>query len=414
MISIFFLIGSILFVFLNGLPSFIYIAFALFYSYFIGNILKKKKKKGILFLGISIPLLVLILTKISGSYPNTFSFFSLLGVSYFTLEILSYLIDIYRGKIKKSDLYTYALYLFYFPCLLLGPINRYEDFKKEILKKKKITGENVFGGLLRILVGAFKKLVIAGRVSILIGTITTNDLNGLYVLFACFLYSILLYADFSGGIDIVLGFSKIFDIELPENFNAPYFSKSVKEFWRRWHISLSNWLKDYVYIPLGGNRVSKWRAKINILLTFLISGFWHGAHYLVWGIVHGVLVLFSKPFKSKVLSILVTFCLVSLTWIFYVYPDTFLALSKFGSIFTNGFALDFLSLGLDIPNYVVLALSVLLLGIYDLKQKSIYTFFKKASLESKILILGSISILVLLLGIYGIGFEVNDFIYSKF
>ena len=129
--------------------------------------------------------------KISLSYPDYFSFISFFGISYFTLEILSYLIDIYRGKIKESDIWTYALYLFYYPCLILGPINRYEDFKKEILKKKRIKANNVFQGLFRILIGACKKLILAGRVSILISSITTNDLNGLYVLFACFLYSIL-------------------------------------------------------------------------------------------------------------------------------------------------------------------------------------------------------------------------------
>ena len=414
MINIFLFLGSVLAIFLTDIPSFLYLLFSFFYSYFLGNILKKKKKKSLLFLGILIPLLVLILVKISLSYPDFFSFISFFGISYFTLEILSYLIDIYRGKIKESDLWTYALYLFYYPCLILGPINRYGDFKKEILKKKRIKANNVFQGLFRILIGACKKLIIAGRVSILISSITTNDLHGLYVLLACFLYSILLYADFSGGIDMVLGFSKIFDLDLPENFDTPYFSKSVKEFWRRWHMTLSNWLKDYVYIPLGGNRVSRWRVKINILLTFLVSGFWHGAHYLVWGLVHGLLVIFSKPLKHKWLSTVVTFCLVSLTWVFYVYPDTLMAFSKFGSIFTNGFTIDFLSLGLDMCNYVLLLLSVLLLWVYDLKKEKIHAFFGKCSLESKILILGTLCILVLLLGIYGIGFEVNDFIYSKF
>ena len=179
-------------------------------------------------------------------------------------------------------------------------------------------------------------------------------------------------------------------------------------------MTLSNWLKDYVYISLGGNRVSKWRVKFNVLLTFLASGFWHGAHYLVWGLVHGLLVIFSKPLKHKWLSIFITFCLVSLTWIFYVYPNTMVAFKKFGSIFTNGFTIDFMNLGLDMGNYLVLLLSVLLLWIYDVKQKRIYTLFEKCSLESKIFILGMLGICVLLLGIYGIGFEVNDFIYSKF
>ena len=414
MMNVLLFLGSVLAIFLTDIPSFLYLLFSFFYSYMIGNILKKRKKKSLLFLGISIPLLVLIFVKISLSYPDFFSFISFFGISYFTLEILSYLIDIYRGKIKESDLWTYALYLFYYPCLILGPINRYEDFKKEMLKKKRIKGNHVSQGLFRIFIGACKKLIIAGRVSILISSITTNDLNGLYVLLACFLYSILLYADFSGGIDMVIGFSKIFDIDLPENFDTPYFSKSVKEFWRRWHMTLSNWLKDYVYISLGGNRVSKWRVKFNVLLTFLASGFWHGAHYLVWGLVHGLLVIFSKPLKHKWLSIFITFCLVSLTWIFYVYPNTMVAFKKFGSIFTNGFTIDFINLVLDMGNYLVLLLSVLLLWIYDVKQKRIYTLFEKCSLESKIFILGMLGICVLLLGIYGIGFEVNDFIYSKF
>ena len=171
----------------------------------------------------------------------------------------------------------------YIPHLFIGPIARYDEMKNELKSKRKISLNNLYNGGIRILWGLFKKLVIAGRISIIITTITGNSeiYNGWYALLAMFAYSIQLYSDFSGGIDIVIGVSKILEINLPENFNSPFLAENIKEFWRRWHITLSTWLKDYIYIPLGGNRCGKFRKSINVLITFIVSGLWHGVNYIL-------------------------------------------------------------------------------------------------------------------------------------
>ena len=238
---------------------------------------------------------------------------------------------------------------------------------------------------------------------------------------ACILYSIFLYCDFSGGIDIVLGISRMFNIKLKENFDVPFKSLSVKEFWNRWHIALGVWLRDYIYIPLGGNRCSKLRQKINVILTFLVSGFWHGVNYIFWGLFNGILVAFSNLFKtkSKTINQIITFILISLLWIFFIYNEDFTKpFYMFISIFTTFNYVDLfkniLSLGLDIINIILLVISVITLFYYDFNKEKFNKKIKNSKLEFKTFIVCSLIIVILLFGVYGLGFEVNDFIYSKF
>ena len=234
------------------------------------------------------------------------------------------------------------------------------------------------------------------------------------------LYSVQLYADFSGGIDIVIGGSKMLGINLKENFDSPYLSQSIKEFWRRWHIALSSWLKDYIYIPLGGNRCSKIRNQINVIITFVISGFWHGMNYLLWGLLHGLLVVYGKILKTKwkPLNIIITFLLVSILWSFFIWPDTLTSLQMIGSIFTNfnytEMFSNFLNLGLNLQNITVLIIGVMALITFDIKKEKIISKIKNYKLEGKLAIIGTLALIVLLFGIYGIGFNVSEFIYSKF
>lgn len=234
-----------------GISNFIFILFSLFTSFIAGKFLNGSKKKFVLILTIFLNVLGLLVVKL---VPNSyFSFISSLGISYYVMQVISYLIDVYKGKYEaENNLFYYSLYIFYIPHLFIGPIIRYDQMKAQILKHKKINIENIGNGGIRIIWGLAKKLIIAGRISILISNISSNTeiYNGAFSLFAMILYSIELYCDFSGGIDIVLGASKIFDIDLNENFDSPYYSETVQEFWRRWHISLSSWFKDYVYIPL--------------------------------------------------------------------------------------------------------------------------------------------------------------------
>ncbi len=389
----------------------------------------KKHRKWILILTIAINACILIAIKIlifgQAKYNllSTTNIIAPLGISYYTLQVISYIVDVYKGKIEaEKNFFKYLLYVMYFPYLFIGPITRYEDMKKELFKKKSIKLENIYNGAIRILWGLTKKFVIAGRVGILINTIATDTSNykGSYALLAMLLYSVQLYADFSGGIDIVIGGSKMLGINLKENFDSPYLSQSIKEFWRRWHIALSSWLKDYIYIPLGGNRCSKIRNKINVIITFVISGFWHGINYLLWGLMHGLLVVYGKILKTKwkPLNILITFLLVSVLWSFFIWPDTITSLQMIQSIFTNfnyvEMFTNFQNLGLNLENIIVLITSVLALIIFDIKKDKIINKIKNYKLEGKIAVIGTLALIVLVFGIYGIGFNVSEFIYSKF
>ncbi|MBQ3192152.1 MAG: MBOAT family protein [Oscillospiraceae bacterium] len=350
-------------------------------------------------------------------------FMAPMGVSYFALRILSYNIDIYRGKYEpEENPLKYGLYVTYLPSIFLGPIDRYDSFCTAFYEKRKITWNNLSFGGARILWGLFKKYAIAARAGVLVGTISgdTDAYRGGFALLAVVLYSIQLYADFSGGIDIILGVSRMLGARLSENFNAPYFSQSVQEFWRRWHMTLGSWLKDYIYIPLGGNRKGKVRKVINNLLTFLVSGFWHGVHYLLWGLFNGIFVAVGEKLKTpvKLINQAGTFLVISLLWAFFVWPETLTALSMIGSIFTTfnyeEVFSSMLSLGLNGGEWIVFLVSVLLLWLYDWKQKNLRRAFRKMAPWARVAVMCCLALAVLVFGMYGIGFNAEEFIYSRF
>lgn len=401
-----------------GLNSLIFILFSLLSSFFLAQYLAKHKNKKIFILSLFLNAIIFIVFKLfNGEIKGVIA---PLGLAYYTLQVISYLVDIYQDKYNpEKNLINYALYIFYFPCLFLGPIKRYNEFQKA-LNNMQIKARNIGDGLIRICWGLFKKLVIAGRVSIIIASLTKYGEGGAYTLNACLWYSLLLYADFSGGIDIVLGFSHIFNLELPENFDRPYFTESIKEFWQHWHMSLTSFLKTYIYIPLGGNKKGKIRQKINILITFLVSAFWHGTSYLGWGLCHGLFVAFPKALKTKWphLNRLITFLIVSILWIFFIYEDTFTSLKMLLTIFTHfnygTYFANFFNYGLNFANYLVLFSATLILFLYEKYQAKIKLKLTKLACEKKIIIIGSLILIILLFGIYGLGFEVSEFIYSKF
>jgi len=409
-----------------GLTNFIFILFSIITSFYAAKKMNEKNKKFVLAFTISVNAVLLILFKVYdycslNHFFQTFSIVAPLGISYYTLQVISYLSDVYRGKYPATkDFFSYALYIFYFPCLFLGPINRYDEFTNALKERKKFTFERMVDGVLRICVGLFKKFIIAGRISIVIFSITSKSLTGGYVLLAFVFYSFLLYSDFSGGIDIVLGVSHIFGITLRENFDRPYFSSNLKEFWRRWHMSLSSFLRDYIYIPLGGNRLGKTRQKINLMITFLISGFWHGINYLLWGFFHGLGVIFYDKLdtKYKWFNTLVTFLIVSILWAFFIYPNSFEAIKMILSIFTTfnyiQIIKNFSILGLSSMNFFILLISIVILLLYDFFRDFLKLKMQKISLEWKVSIVFSLILIILVFGIYGIGFQVEEFIYSKF
>ncbi len=406
-----------------GLPNCIYILFSLLTSFFAAKFLNSKHKKVILSLTIILNTLVLLFVKFVSYTGASINIFAPLGISYYTLQVISYLVDVYKGKYEyEKNILNYSLYIMYIPHLFMGPITRYDEMKKQLLAKRKITIENIYNGGLRIIWGLAKKLIIAGRISILTSAITSNTeiYKGSYAFLAMILYSIQLYSDFSGGIDIVLGISKMLGINLSENFDSPYFSQTVKEFWKRWHISLSSWLKDYIYIPLGGNRCSKLRKSINVLVTFFVSGVWHGLNYILWGIINGIFVLFGDKYKTKYkwLNRAVTFIIISFLWSFFIWNDAVTALKMMCSVFTTfniaEVSKNILNLGLVLSDWIILAISIILLFTFDGNKNKIMPKIKELSKNKKLAILCTMSLIVLVFGIYGIGFNVNEFIYSRF
>lgn len=378
------------------------------------------KQKWLMWPVIAVNAVLLIIIKLQ---PVTgFGILAPLGVSYFTLQMIAYLVDVRKEKYPpEKNFLTFALYLTYFPHLLMGPIESFDHMKKA-LEERKITWDGISSGAVRAVWGAFKMYAVSARAAVVVGTISASpqEYRGAYALFAMLLYSIELYADFSGCMDIVLGVSQMLGIRMSENFNAPYFSQTVAEFWRRWHITLGDWLKNYIYIPLGGSRRGKARKVVNLIVTFLVSGLWHGVHYIFWGLFNGILVATGNLLKTKykVVNCALTYLLISVLWSFFVWPDTITALQSIASLFTTfnygDLAANIFSLGLNAGEWTAFLLSLLLLFVYDLKRESLTDRFYHFAPAVRVAVFGTLTLLVLVFGMYGIGFEAEQFIYSSF
>ena len=348
---------------------------------------------------------------------------AVLGISYFTLKIISYNVDIYRGKYPaERNLFRYGFYVTYLPQIYLGPIERYDTFRLNAFEKRKITWDGISSGALRALWGLFKKLTIAARAGVIVSTISASpeDYRGAFALLAMVLYSVQLYADFSGGIDIVIGVSRMLGIGVSENFNVPYASESFQEFWRRWHMTLGSWLREYVYIPLGGNRKGKFRKWVNTIATFLVSGLWHGGAYILWGLFNGIFVSLGEKYKTrwKWLNRLVTFLLVSVLWAFFAWSDGMTALQMIGSLVTTfnygGLIAQIGNLGLNRGEWTVFLTATAGLWLWDFKFRSMGEKWEDCTPAARLALMGGLVLVILIFGMYGIGFDAQAFIYSKF
>ncbi|WP_224016912.1 MBOAT family O-acyltransferase [Ferruginibacter albus] len=249
-----------------------------------------------------------------------------IGLSFHTFQAMSYTIEVYRkNQHSEKHFGYYALYVMYYPQLVAGPIERPQNVLHQFKKKYFFDYDRVVSGLRQMLWGFFKKIVIADKFALFVNTYYSNlHETSSSSIFPILFFSIQIYCDFSSYSDIALGASRVMGIELMKNFNYPYFSASITEFWRRWHISLSSWFRDYVYIPLGGSQSSsKWKIYKNLMIVFMISGIWHGANwtFIVWGALHGLLVIAERIFKldrnKGIPATLITFSIVSLIWVFF-------------------------------------------------------------------------------------------------
>jgi D-alanyl-lipoteichoic acid acyltransferase DltB (MBOAT superfamily) len=354
-----------------------------------------------------------------------------IGLSFHTFQAMSYTIEVYRGNQKaEKHLGVYALYVMFYPQLVAGPIERPQNILPQLRKKHKFDIELMYSGLRLMLWGLFKKVVVADRLSIYVDAIYSNPTHYthyLNIFIAFVFFSIQIYCDFSGYSDIAIGAARTMGINLMVNFNRPYFSKNVREFWSRWHISLSTWFRDYLYIPLGGNRVKTSRLYFNTAIVFLLSGLWHGANwtYVVWGALHAAFIIFNIAFGkyffkkqhivNSLVSLSLTFMFVTVAWVFFRaanFSDAFILLKNFLSLnHTDQFYPLVAFKGLEFGISAML-ISIFVIGFTIYVEKNTDTLLlslnKKRSAD--ILFCAIVLILVILLGV----FQKNSFIYFQF
>lgn len=421
-------------------------------DFFISLGLKKykqqKKRKVLLCLSILINIGVLIFFKYHNffleNFINAFSFFGEeisirglhiilpIGISFYTFQTLSYSIDVYRKKIEPTtNFFAFTAFVCFFPQLVAGPIERAKHLLPQFMVKRHFQYSNGVDGLKQILWGLFKKMVIADNCARYVDILFANpsDFTSSSLVLGTLFFSFQIYADFSGYSDIAIGIARLFGFHLKQNFATPYFSSSIIEFWQRWHISLSTWFRDYVYIPLGGNKVSNSRFTLNIFIVFIVSGLWHGASwtFVVWGFLHAIIYLIIKrgidinllPNNNSntygikyVFNVISTFSIVSFTWIFFRAENLNSAWGYISKIFSKSiFSFpNFTSLG----NLMVILLFIIFALYIEWKGREESYAIKTVLYKShKLLRWSFYSGLVFLIGVFANTNE-TPFIYFQF
>lgn len=366
-----------------------------------------------------------------------------IGLSFHTFQSLSYVIEVYLGKIRpEKNLLIYALYVMFYPQLVAGPIERPQNLLKQLKKKYKFNYYQVTTGLKMMAWGLFKKVVLADRMAVLVNKVYGNytSYDGFVLAVATVIFAFQIYCDFSGYSDIAVGTAKTLGINLSINFKYPYFSKTVSDFWHRWHISLSSWFRNYIYIPLGGNRVSYWRWVINITITFGLSGLWHGANmtYLVWGLINGLMIIFDRVTSSVMskynynvnsvifsgVSRISTFSLICFSWIFFrsnSVKDALYTVDRISSIsFTNivTFAtVNYSKLGITSFDWLIIIVGILLLFtplfLQDFDNFDVLKNITKMPTPVRWFLYAILTMSIIYLGKYSVG-ESSKFIYFQF
>ncbi|MCM1142080.1 MAG: MBOAT family protein [Muribaculum sp.] len=403
----------------------------------MGRSSTKRKKKLFLCIGIVLNLAILFFFKYYGFAADTItsilSRFGILmhvpnldvllpvGISFYIFQALGYSIDVYRGTTEvEKNFFTYALFVSFFPQLVAGPIERSTNLLSQFKQSHRLCYEDVMKGLGLMVWGYFLKLALADRCALYVDVVYNNiDMhNGGSYLLAALFFTLQIYGDFAGYSLIAIGTAKVLGFDLMQNFRQPYLAGSVTDFWRRWHISLSTWFKDYVYIPLGGNRVSKRRANLNVMTTFLVSGLWHGANwtFVVWGGMHGACqciektIGWNKPSGSRIVSalkIVVTFIVVSLLWVFFRADSLSDAVKIINGIFTD---LHMPYMRLADFGAIFLAVAILTVKEWKDERKSSRHFLTSQNRFVQVLSITLMILYILLLGVLN-----NDqFIYFQF
>ena len=375
------LIASLIF-YAWGEPVYVVLmVLSILFNYYAGREIEKEHKKSSLVFAIIINILILGYFKYSGFLIDTInSLFGTsirnrelalpIGISFYTFQAMSYLIDVYRRNSKaQKGILPFAVYITMFPQLIAGPIVRYEDIEEQ-LNSRLIKGSDFIKGIPYFVKGLFKKIVLAnciGAIHTEILAMGVGNISAFTAWIGALAYTLQIFNDFSGYSDMAIGLGKMFGFEFPKNFDSPYRSGSVTEFWRRWHISLGTWFREYVYIPLGGNRKGVFRHIINLLIVWALTGLWHGAawNFVLWGVYYGVLLIFEKYVYSKVqkklpavINILVTFIIVIIGWVFFFSNSFGESINYLGAMFgANGIGFDNTGLFLLLNNLVMMIIA---------------------------------------------------------
>lgn len=369
------------------------------------------------------------------------------GISFYVLQSVGYLIDVYRGSEKEErNFLKYALFLSFFPQLVAGPIERTGNLMHQLDKPQKLTWENCKRGMYLILWGYFMKLVIADRVAILVDTVYEHPdtYPGVYIIVATIFFAIQIYCDFNGYSTIARGVALLFGIRLMDNFNAPYLAQSVSDFWRRWHISLTGWFRDYLYIPLGGNRKGELRKQFNRFVVFGISGLWHGASiaFLVWGLLNALFQTmgdckkkisekislhfpsynpYATSFSIRLAKRVITFGLVCITWVFFRAGGFLNAMTVFRYACTANWIVLFtghlyeLGITKEIFQVTLLAIAALFtVDYYKYTRKDVVALLEKQTWWFQCATMLLLTFTILLFGCYGKEYDAAQFIYFQF
>ena len=351
-----------------------------------------------------------------------------LGLSFYSFKIIAYLVDVYKRKLKaERNLLYYLDFIMFFPCITAGPINRADSFLKELRRHEEFDYSDIGVGFFMLACGLFEKVVVCDFIkSVELRTLGNAELTGLNVLLGVFLYSLDIYLDFDAYSNIAIGVARMLGFHFKKNFNVPYLAVSIKDFWNRWHISLSSWLRNYIYFPLGGSRKGEVRKYLNILAVFLVSSLWHGLtlNFLIWGMGHALIriveELLGGLFKNKrylwPAGVVLNFCLVSFLWIFFRYSNFNEAWSVIGRILTGG-RFDYEAIGLTVNELKWLMVLVVGTFLLDLLRYfvDIYEVIGRGFFGFRWVLYVLMIMIFLIFGVYGGGaFEAGDFIYRWF
>lgn len=378
----------------------------------------------------------------------TFDVILPVGISFYTFQAIGYIIDVYRGEMRaEHNLLRYALFISFFPQLVAGPIERSKNLMHQIYETHSFNPQKVRNGLLLMIWGFFEKLVLADRIAILVTAVYEdyNAYTGAQIAVATILFAFQIYCDFAGYSDIAIGAARVMGFELMKNFKSPYFATTVSAFWRNWHISLTSWFRDYVYIPLGGNRCSKWKWCRNLLITFSVSGLWHGASwsFVIWGGLNGLYQIIgklTKPYRLmlqrclglqtdcasyKIFQGLITFALVDFAWLFFRASSLKIAVElllhsirqpDLFSLIDPNTLMGISTINMPEKDFYVmlLGLIILLLVDYFRPKVDLKAILDRQNIVFRYLVYYALIFTVLIWGVYGPEYDASMFIYFQF